>query len=1188
MLELDKIVFEVDTSSLKEAVTQVGKLGEALGKVNKPMKEVSASAKDTSSGIEKVTQSNAKAIESSSKVEAQIKKEAIALSILRGEAIKLADETSANLGKGFTKAQSGQLASLTMQGASKEELKTITEIISQRNKLMGTNPFDKSADGLEKLKQKSVELSQVTTLMNKGLSLSKTEIELLARDIESLTQKEARGLISKAELSSSLQKLQADYVRYSSEVAKSEAIITQSEKDRKAQALANAEVQKALHQQEMLRKQAEIALAKQQEKGTYIAQGYSPQSSAVAAGLKISGVPEESIGAYLRQAKATEEANKQARAYAKSIEYLEIAENRLNARLAEGNQQLGTRYTDELTKYQRALTASGVSADIASKKMEVFKDKLEQVAGRERAEQMRYLSRALSVQMGDVAVSLASGMNPLIVMMQQGDQIRGVIQQTGAAGKELQTAMSGAALQIGKSFKDTGIAIGSFFLGAIKTPIVGIANIIGSVLQPALQTVPRALQNAKLASEALGKGDALKMFASTLLTAGMNVEQLKVGLASLGKVGIVAVIALLATLGIALKQTLTENSALNKSLALGGSLLGLNYGKAESLSVAMTDLGITSSKAVKGFTEISKYASLIGTDFEGIIVASRQAEKHLGVDMVESIKQFASIASKPSEALGKIALETGKVESSVMKNVRALERQGKAMEASKLATDEYKRVLEEASKVAEENTPPLIAWFDSLIDRAGKYYDKLKLIAGLRNKTIGDEIERLEGINASQGSWMSQSEIDRNKAEIERLKSAQDAKNFYDNQMAKYESKQAESRSNEERWQQTINSHLNEYEQRAKKIAEYREQASKATTDQGKLQKLINNELKQYTDELSNQKTNFDKFKESLDEINKKRERATELKNPTLSYGDKAYIEAYNSMYDSLMDKSKSFTDARIKAVEQLDKARKGGAGGEEIAKAIQVVNQALILEAQAYGLVGDQAKYAGDEARRIADENRRWTTGALSAMQKYTDEATNLATQVESAFSNAFRGMEDALLNFVNSGKLNFKDLTVSILNDINRIIIRQAIIAPLVGMATGILGGMISPSSVSLGSGVSGASLGGVGSGTGGIGINPSSSGVGIRAYDVGTNYVPYDQLALIHKGEAVVPAKYNPAAGGVSGSGETVNNVSINVNVASDGTATVNTSQGANQLGVMISNAVTAELIRQKRNGGLLSGA
>lgn len=32
------------------------------------------------------------------------------------------------------------------------------------------------------------------------------------------------------------------------------------------------------------------------------------------------------------------------------------------------------------------------------------------------------------------------------------------------------------------------------------------------------------------------------------------------------------------------------------------------------------------------------------------------------------------------------------------------------------------------------------------------------------------------------------------------------------------------------------------------------------------------------------------------------------------------------------------------------------------------------------------------------------------------------------------------------------------------------------------------------------------------------------GLASYDVGTNYVPNDQLAMVHKGEAIIPAKYN----------------------------------------------------------------
>jgi len=37
------------------------------------------------------------------------------------------------------------------------------------------------------------------------------------------------------------------------------------------------------------------------------------------------------------------------------------------------------------------------------------------------------------------------------------------------------------------------------------------------------------------------------------------------------------------------------------------------------------------------------------------------------------------------------------------------------------------------------------------------------------------------------------------------------------------------------------------------------------------------------------------------------------------------------------------------------------------------------------------------------------------------------------------------------------------------------------------------------------------------------------GLPTYAVGTNYIPYDQIAQLHEGEAVVPKAYNPAAGG-----------------------------------------------------------
>lgn len=48
----------------------------------------------------------------------------------------------------------------------------------------------------------------------------------------------------------------------------------------------------------------------------------------------------------------------------------------------------------------------------------------------------------------------------------------------------------------------------------------------------------------------------------------------------------------------------------------------------------------------------------------------------------------------------------------------------------------------------------------------------------------------------------------------------------------------------------------------------------------------------------------------------------------------------------------------------------------------------------------------------------------------------------------------------------------------------------------------------------------------------VKPSDLMSYIPTLAVGTNYVPKDTLAYIHEGEAVVPKKYNPSAGGVGG--------------------------------------------------------
>jgi lambda family phage tail tape measure protein len=84
-------------------------------------------------------------------------------------------------------------------------------------------------------------------------------------------------------------------------------------------------------------------------------------------------------------------------------------------------------------------------------------------------------------------------------------------------------------------------------------------------------------------------------------------------------------------------------------------------------------------------------------------------------------------------------------------------------------------------------------------------------------------------------------------------------------------------------------------------------------------------------------------------------------------------------------------------------------------------------------------------------DTERSFNYGATKAFQTYLDDATNAAKQAQNLFTNAFKSMEDALVKFVQTGKLDFKSMADSIIADLIRIQIQRNITAPLVQSMSG-----------------------------------------------------------------------------------------------------------------------------------------
>lgn len=92
--------------------------------------------------------------------------------------------------------------------------------------------------------------------------------------------------------------------------------------------------------------------------------------------------------------------------------------------------------------------------------------------------------------------------------------------------------------------------------------------------------------------------------------------------------------------------------------------------------------------------------------------------------------------------------------------------------------------------------------------------------------------------------------------------------------------------------------------------------------------------------------------------------------------------------------------------------------------------------------------------AVRKREAESSWINGLSSGLQNYADEANNVAESIGSTVTAAFRGMEDSLVEFVRTGKLDFRSLADSIISDLVRIAIQQAVLAPFGGWFSGLFG--------------------------------------------------------------------------------------------------------------------------------------
>ncbi|HEU0223402.1 MAG TPA: phage tail tape measure C-terminal domain-containing protein [Paracoccaceae bacterium] len=106
---------------------------------------------------------------------------------------------------------------------------------------------------------------------------------------------------------------------------------------------------------------------------------------------------------------------------------------------------------------------------------------------------------------------------------------------------------------------------------------------------------------------------------------------------------------------------------------------------------------------------------------------------------------------------------------------------------------------------------------------------------------------------------------------------------------------------------------------------------------------------------------------------------------------------------------------------------------------------------AQAWGELMERE--AEERTRRLREEGGLF--GAAQArLEEYVEAAGRTAEVIEEAFAQAFSGAEDAIADFVRTGRFEFASLVTSMLADLARLSVRQAVLGPLAGWLGNLLG--------------------------------------------------------------------------------------------------------------------------------------
>lgn len=437
------------------------------------------------------------------------------------------------------------------------------------------------------------------------------------------------------------------------------------------------------------------------------------------------------------------------------------------------------------------------------------------------ARQTETALRQLPSQFTDIFTSLAAGQNPLLVLLQQGGQIKdsfggigNTVDVLGGKVKGFFSSIAGSSAGIAGA----GAALGDLVShqNAVAEGSEAAADGLGGMAEGA-NTAADASKNAKEAIAALGAG------------AG------GAGISMLAMVG--AATAAAAAIGLliyAYNKGSKEADAYNNALILTGNYAGTTAADLGDMAKRVGSSTTTVADAATALAMLAESAKIPVAQFEMISTTALQMEDATGKAIRETIAEFEKIADSPTKAIAALNEKYGFLTASVYEQVRALEHHGDRQAAAVIAENAYATAMDARSEQIKKNLGAIERAWDDVTSAAKSGWDAIFDIG--RKDTSGPDVTKIQQkINYLKSTLGSGYEDADTQAQIKALQAQVDAVNKINGAARKRAAAegeatriQREGQAGYEKFQQGLESNFSKRQKMDRALKDGQEEINKA------------------------------------------------------------------------------------------------------------------------------------------------------------------------------------------------------------------------------------------------------------------------------------------------------------------------------------------------------------------------